>query len=804
MGLHAAGRTLLPGLALLACVGLAGCRIFKATADISRSADDQAGRLAAKDGTATRSADAEAIAAALDSDAWIPAMANEPASVSGIGFRWRHPALESILAHGTGRPSELKAALDDNDPVKAANAAIALARLSDRSGRERLLDAVRAARLRLPLRLAAIEALAALDELATLRTLLDQYGYRPAANQSAYVPEIHTELLVALARFDDALDDQRFAAALQSPSPAVKAAALDAWRSERRGELPARVVDLQSDADGRVATAALSAMAARRHAEALDSARAALADSRLEVRRGAAAALGVLGGQGARRSLEELLVASHPELIRAAAIAALANMDAYDSIWAAAGDPSWRVRHAVATALATPADPPAARIARRLLSDPNGQVQQQVIAALAEWPLATAGPLLLDAMERSGYLARRAAATQLAGHWPPAERFSADAPADGRRETLAELHQAWAIEFGPLEAEPFARRSAAIQPPPVTVSPERLERAAELLEQLSAARPHSDSGRALLGELSEIGPNLPQLLEQLVVDRGVVAPEIVYQEVLPAHGAEFAALARLAAGLRLRRIQPDTRAMDANHFDVQQRRQAATSLAEIAAERPLSPLALVRLADVVSGEPDALVWSAVMRAIRHDSREPSIRLAYAAAGHRSAEVRRLACEHLGAHPGPGHARVLLPALADRDPSVVLAAAGALGHQAALDDTAPLARLLATPDKSLRLVVATSLARLRATSGAAALERLAHDLDPEIRRRAALLMGELGDPAFTATLIGLLNDSLGVRRAALTGLAQVVGRDVARDAGEPLPSVADQVIRWKEWWRRVGT
>ena len=61
----------------------------------------------------------------------------------------------------------------------------------------------------------------------------------------------------------------------------------------------------------------------------------------------------------------------------------------------------------------------------------------------------------------------------------------------------------------------------------------------------------------------------------------------------------------------------------------------------------------------------------------------------------------------------------------------------------------------------------------------------------------LMMGRFADARYTATLIGLLDDTLGVRLAALASLPRVVGRDVAGEAGDN--NTLDRIGRWKTWW-----
>jgi HEAT repeat protein len=245
-----------------------------------------------------------------------------------------------------------------------------------------------------------------------------------------------------------------------------------------------------------------------------------------------------------------------------------------------------------------------------------------------------------------------------------------------------------------------------------------------------------------------------------------------------------------------------------NAADVRDRRRAAESLRGEFASQPLPDLALARLSTLMTVEADALVWVSVFDVLAGDVREPAIRLTYAALGHPAPEVRRRACEHLAAHPDARHGRLLLASLDDRSPAVVAAAVKALGRLDSLDDLRPLEGLLTSPDHELRVEVAAALARFGADSGKAALERLAFDPDPKVRRAAAVAMGEAPDPSFLPDLIHLLDDRPEIRRAALTSLPRVVGRDApfSGSASElPVKTAAapssDESQIWKDWFRR---
>ena len=235
--------------------------------------------------------------------------------------------------------------------------------------------------------------------------------------------------------------------------------------------------------------------------------------------------------------------------------------------------------------------------------------------------------------------------------------------------------------------------------------------------------------------------------------------------------------------------------------DVSERREAAGQLAQLARQRPLGPLATARLAELVVAEPDELVWESVLTTVADDASEPSVRLAYAAISHPSAEIRRRACDHLAAHPSPGHAKVLVPTLEDRNEAVVRAAVRALGAAGRLDDVQPLRRVLRTTNEYLRLEAAVALVRLGDPAGPAALERLAYSADPKVRCQVALAMGETAQPTFVPILIRLLDDRPAVCRAALEGLPKTVGHDVSASEDGPPAGTSQRVRRWKQWFDR---
>jgi HEAT repeat protein len=791
-------RALALGGALLVALLPTGCGAMKKIramkADFATWRDESPGAqgkpLAAKDAKSKASADktdpqdAPTPSEVLAKDQWELTLPLASAAGPVEGFRWQHRDLQTLLAGPADSQPDLQAALLGSDRVAVANAAITLARRGDGAAIPRLVEAVQTNGLRIQQRQAAAESLAALPNptpVPALRQLLDQYGKLPPENAN-YVPQLHAELLRGLSRHVAAADDPQFTASLRSPNAEVRREALAAWSVCRKGELPQVAVDLRTDPSSRIRADAVGAIVAHRHPQAQEFVQASLADYQVEVRQAAVVALGKLGGPESQRQLEKLLV-HQPDLIRAKAILALAELGARDKVDAAASDSAWRVRQAVAETLASHPDAAAMEIARKFFKDSSSEVQKQTIASLEKWPLPVAGPMLLTALETSHFQPRKMAAEQLTRRWPAASTYSIDAPAERRIEMQAALKQQWSIQFGSSEvlqasytAPAVPKASQAALPP----SPARVEAARQLLARLASDLVPSAARTAALQELADFGSELEPTLAIIAVQPGQTLPEIVYREILPRHSPSFVALDRLTS------------------TNVDERRRAADRLREIAQLTPLSSLALSRMAELGIRESDALVWRSMLLASGSDASEPAVRLAYAVISHPSPEIRRMACDYLNAHPNPAHAPALLPALADDNPAVVHAVVRALGHPGVLGDPRPLEQMLVTPNKSLRVEIAISLSQLNAPSGPPALERLAHDTDAEIRRRAATAMGQKPNPIYTPTLMGLLDDMLGVQQAALTSLPQVVGFDVSRTPDPPATS-SEQVSRWKKWW-----
>lgn len=775
------------GLALAALLSTGGCKQWLPPAFSLRAQQqaDEKGRATPGADSAASTDESSEIEQALRDEGWFLSAKSAAEDDDASLVRWRHERWDRLLASGKTERRRLLETLSDKSAVVSANAAIALARLEDDHAREPLDRAIRDASLKLSVRRASAEALGRMtnsqDSPRLLRKLVDDFGDYSAEGHVAYLPELHEELLRALSRFDDNLDEPRYESALASPSPAVRRQALARWLPRHR-ELPPRVEDLCTDADASVRARAILIVAAHRHPRGVELAQAGLRDYELSVRLASIEALGLLADPVATARLRELL--SHDsELIRAAAVKSLGVQGRIDLARPAVDDRSWRVRVELAAVLARFAGQEQTSIARRLLEDRQGDVQRQMLTSLEAWPLELAVGLLLTGVEQQAVKTRRQALLQLASRYPPAKPLP-DLTEPEQQALLTQLRSDWE------QSSPSPPAEQPTQGPPrasdgesaVVADARDVARLRWILDRMDTVVNLSPKARSEAAEqLRAFGPDLLPLLDTMAEQDDLQLPTFVYREVLAPLDESFALVEQLTTA------------------DLALRRQAARQLEQRAAQTVLGRLALARMAALGEREPDTLVYQSLLAAVQNDGRENALRLATSALGHPRPEPRRLACEYLRAHPAEGHDRWLVPLLDDPNHSVQLAAIRALGRQPAVVQTGKLEALLAARDKRLRLAAAASLARLKQPVGQEALLRLAHDDDAEIRRLVAVEIGQQPDERFLPTLIEMLDDPTQVRHAALVSLRQFTGD--ADAPTRPVTPVLEQVAAWKAWWQR---
>ena len=684
-------------------------------------------------------------------------------------YRWIYPSLEDLLSENAESRQLLRAHVNSDEPIVAANAAIELMRMGDNSVAEQVAEAAGNGRLDIPLRCGAAETLGrAPNGVALLSRLIDEETKRP---RNTYSPACHAELILALGRCAKPRDNPRLATALSAQADEVKLAALRIWQDLPASVFPEQGLALSSHSNPTIRAELLTALARHPAERTLEYLTLGLRDPELRVRTSAIQAMGTLGDERAAATLEPLLLGG-VEGERIAAVEALSHLGQAEAVMGAVQDESWRVRLAVTETLPDLPEASHVALAKRLLDDASAEVQHRTVETIQEWPPATAEPLLLDALEDCPYRSQKLAVVSLAETWPEGrtllEVFPFGQSARVRDQAVQRVREAYAGREDLLVESPTRQQ--------VSYSPEQLAPVVAALRVLHAGAVDTSGYSEAISSLRNVGPTLAAKLEYLVDKQGIVLPDSVF-DLLASERPEFATIERLG--------QPDVRG----------RRDAAREMAEKLARRPLRPLMIHRLADLAIAETDAVVWQYLLAALADQSDSGTFRLVYAAAGHNSAGVRLAACEHLQRHPHPNHAAILLATLNDRSAPVTCAALDALSACGGNVDPEPILLLLKEPSETVRVTAAATLSHLGRPEGPAALERLAYSHDEHIRLQVARAMGELALPEFAPTLVRLLDDRHGIRVAALNSLSRVANCEEAQ--AEDLRE-SERIEAWRRW------
>lgn len=721
----------------------------------------------------------------LASDSWVRTVKRD-----GIEppRRWHHTGLAQLLALDESPEATLTAALNADGASTRTNAAIGLALLGKPSGLETLAAGVENRELHQRQRQAAAEAFGEVDDPQTTELVLEivgRLGQFDPQHQAAYHPDLHAELLRSLSDWHDERVVEVFRQALAAPSTEARLVAIEAWAAHPEHTLPERVVSLREDNDPMTRSAALKALAYHRAEGVERFLESGLRDLDPRVQLAAIEALGVVATDTALDRLRQVL-REEQQLFQSAAIDALAQHGDIESVTLAAENDSWRVRLQAAKSLSNFATPEGTLVARKLLSDRSIEVQQYLVESLSQWPLETAGGVLLEAMASETYRTRKLATQKLAEQWPAAAGFMVDENEARRAEALSLLRTQWFTDFGfsvnppaVAQAEKNTSTGPAKHDQPVTV--EQLERVAAVLEALHQPQLSPAERDGLLGQLVQHGPALIPALEQLSNEHGMLIPEPVFSRVLP-------------------RVSPLHEAIEAlQQESTAERRVAATRLTELSDGLINSELAAERLFEQIIVHNDPLVWRSVLMSLEQSSTNATTQIVCAAAGHPSAEIRRRACEHLTRFPSSDHQALLTAALSDTDTSVILAATAALGASGQMDDLEPLRWQLRSNSDQIQLATAIALVQLDDADGVLALQRLATDDDPGLRIQVASSIGKLGDPKLIPLLIDMLDDRGAVQRTAIDSLEQFAGETTAREIEEEgAGSETRLVAAWKSW------
>jgi len=271
-------------------------------------ADGAAGVVQADDNAGVVKAD-DATRAILAKDAWTFNLTAPGAKADKSRWRYRNPELEEFLRTPPQERPRLNELVATKLPVISANAAIVQVRWRQGAPVAPLAAAASRSDLRMPLRQAAIEALAAIDRpdaRQAIEFLLKRYGDGGGENAAAYVPRLHTELLIAILAWPPSDAMPYWTAALKSPDAQVRLSTLEVL-AEIDARLPAGVARLRDDTDSRIRGAALRALAAHHDPQAFEYLRRALDDFDLSVRQAAIAGLGEIKTPASQTALEKML-----------------------------------------------------------------------------------------------------------------------------------------------------------------------------------------------------------------------------------------------------------------------------------------------------------------------------------------------------------------------------------------------------------------------------------------------------------------------------------------------------------------
>ena len=332
--------------------------------------------------------------------------------------------------------------------------------------------------------------------------------------------------------------------------------------------------------------------------------------------------------------------------VRTAALTAVAKRRhprAHEYIAGAINDHDLQVRTAAVGALAELRDAQARESLEKLLENPAERIRAEAVTALAK---LEDKPLVLEAAGDRSWRVRLSVARSL-GRYPDRDGTAAamqllDDPSTRVAQAVVTSVAEWSLDkSGAILLEAMAGDSFQVRKLAAEQLAERWTEAAEFTASASPQRRRKVLEK-LQGEFRRHFVKLDKTSEP----RGLSPRQISPQDKPGGSPEIFKLLDRL-----------DT-------SDTVLRRRAAIELVEAAHHKPLSHQAVAKLCKLVEAEPDQAVWRSVLTAVADDPSEEAARLAYAAIGHPSPEVRRRACEHLAAHPDPRHAKVLTKSLQD--------------------------------------------------------------------------------------------------------------------------------------------
>lgn len=705
-------------------------------------------------------------------DGWYRLLSTEETWISTPGkYRWHHDGLASVMKSEGAHEKQLQTASKSKEKFVRAAALIGLARMQPTRSAKPLVALARDANLPLSTRRAAVETLASsrvAETEAELRTLEGQFG---ATERGLYAePLLYAEVLAGLARHVAVDQDPLFTLALTAPDTDVQLAALSLWGNAKGQQLPEEVESLAKSPQARIRRAALGAMVAGEHPALIEHLASATQDADLQVR---VAAIELLGKVKQHEAIILLNAqAQHDqERHREAAAVALVQQQEWAAVERTAKDTSFRVRAALAVALAPHGSRERVPLAQALLKDSSAMVQAKMGESLATWPADVAVPLLLSGLASPNMITRQAACQSLLAQQVDLAGFNPGAPPPERNAKVAALTEQWRAQHpvDTLAQQKVAAAGGALA-----------DEVARLIKQLQTPG-NREAQWIARKELERLGSAILPVLDELTADRRVTIDEATYRDLLGAVSPAFQAIEKLRTA------------------DVSQRRTAARQLANEAHHQPLSRLAIDRMSAVAKAETDSLVWSDMLRAASHSPTVTAHELAMSALTHSEADVRRRACEYLSTCGDKRQAEALAQLIDDRDPVVAKQAVAALGKCGLPASRAGLYALLGRSDAHMQVAAAQTLARWQDQRGSAALERMATSAAPGTRRLAIDAMAELADARFVDVLVQALDDQASVQLAALNALPKAAGEDPIQLANPAPVSAGDKARVWQAWY-----
>jgi HEAT repeat protein len=487
------------------------------------------------------------------------------------------------------------------------------------------------------------------------------------------------------------------------------------------------------------------------------------------------------------------------ELQRALVVKALATSGSA-SLQPFLADKSPRVRETVARHLMPFPSVTTANWLIGYVTDRSPGVQQVALASITDWPDDLAAPVLWTALVEGVLGTRQDALACLEARlgFPP--DFPVEASLATRREVANELFQ----------SQGLSSHLALIKP----TSIQGMSNETRLADEIADLRHELRNFPSLLDEsdeLTELRERLHRFtssawdeVTQDVARLGSARRDWLIREVLIEIDERLAIAEKLAAG------------------EVAIRQQAATQLARMAKERPLSELVLQRIGQHMTQEQDERVWRIIMElATGHDS-PATQRIAQLALQNQWPDVRVLGCQFLAARPSVEGGNWLLPLLTEEDRQVrlrAIEAAGLCGNPIVLDGLPAqnggfaipgLRSILLVNDPQLRDAALVSMARLGDDQAIEELTRQTFSDHHLVRLKAIQLMVKSGQNRFVKRLVELAwtEPADPVKQAIINALETLVPESEHPRTSNPSLAVSqtidDKVRTWVIHFGKSGS